>query len=183
MEGPTSSSAIFYGSLSIHAGCYLLLRFSPLLSTSLYLQTTIVLLGIATAAYATLVGRVQADIKSSLAYAALSQVGLIVTEIGLGLETLAFIHIIGHAVFRLLQFLSAPNIVHQHHQLEEVLLDRRRPAPWFWSPSLYLWSMERGLLDGIVASLCVRPVLRLAAGLAHLDQRLAGESEEEVQEQ
>src|SRR6185369_14430722 len=89
MEGPTPSSAIFYGALSVHLGAFLLLRVSPLLDSSIWLCAVLVVLGLATALLAYLIGSVQTDIKSALCFACLSQVGLIVAEIGLGLRYIA----------------------------------------------------------------------------------------------
>ena len=85
MEGPTPSSAVFYGALSVHLGAFLLLRVSPLLERSPLLCAAIVALGLTTAVFAYLAGSVQTDIKSALSFASLSQVGIIVAEIGLGL--------------------------------------------------------------------------------------------------
>jgi NAD(P)H-quinone oxidoreductase subunit 5 len=62
MEGPTPSSAIFYGALSVHLGAFLLLRISPLLDNSPLLSAVIVVLGLTTALYAYIVGSVQTDI-------------------------------------------------------------------------------------------------------------------------
>ena len=84
MEGPTPSSAIFYGALSVHLGAFLMLRMSPLLDLQPILGVVLVFLGVMTAIIATLVGRVQTDIKSALSFASLAQVGIIVAEIGLG---------------------------------------------------------------------------------------------------
>src|SRR5207244_13349236 len=112
MEGPTPSSAVYYGSLSIHAGCFLLLRSAPLVEHAIVARVLAGILGAATAIYAGITTRVQSDVKSSLAYAALTQVGIIVVEISIGWYTIAFVHIAGHACFRLLQFLSAPNVLH-----------------------------------------------------------------------
>ncbi len=85
MEGPTPSSAVFYGALSVHLGAFLLLRVSPLLEASPVLSAVVVALGLATAVFAYLAGSVQTDIKSALSFASLAQVGIIVAEIGLGL--------------------------------------------------------------------------------------------------
>ena len=109
MEGPTPSSAIFYGSLSVHLGAFLLLRVSPILELSIWLSATVVAIGLSTALFASLTQRVQTDIKSALAFASLTQVGIIVAEIGFGLRYIALIHIIGHACLRTLQLLRAPN--------------------------------------------------------------------------
>src|SRR4029453_7437542 len=65
--------------------------------------------GAATALCAGTTTRVQSDVKSSLAYASLTQVGLIVVEISIGWYTIAFVHLAGHARFWLLLFSGAPN--------------------------------------------------------------------------
>ena len=89
MEGPTPSSAVFYGALSVHLGAFLLLRVSPLLDISTTLCVVIVMLGLATAVLAYLACRVQTDIKAALSFASLAQVGIIVAEIGVGLRYVA----------------------------------------------------------------------------------------------
>src|SRR4029079_19387153 len=77
MEGPTPSSALFYGALSVHAGVYLLLRSAPLLEASPVVSIALVGVGLVTAVHATLAWRVQTHVKSALAYGVLTQVGLI----------------------------------------------------------------------------------------------------------
>ncbi|MEQ9379744.1 MAG: proton-conducting transporter membrane subunit, partial [Pirellulales bacterium] len=84
MEGPTPSSAIFYGALSVHLGVYLLLRVSPILELSMTLCVAVVALGLISAMFGALAASVQTDIKSALAFASLTQVGIITAEIGLG---------------------------------------------------------------------------------------------------
>ena len=76
LEGPTPSSAVFYGSLMVHAGVYLLLRLEPLLLADPALLIIIMLVGIITAAYGYIVGLVQTDVKSSFMFSTLAQVGL-----------------------------------------------------------------------------------------------------------
>jgi NAD(P)H-quinone oxidoreductase subunit 5 len=128
MEGPTPSSAVYYGSLSIHAGCFLLLRSGPLLEQATAARVLAGALGAATAIFAGITTRVQSDVKSSLAYASLTQVGIIVVEIAIGWYTIAFVHLAGHACFRLLQFLSAPNVLHDLHGMENAIGNRPVPA-------------------------------------------------------
>src|SRR4030095_14695184 len=67
MEGPTPSSAVYYGSLSIHAGCFLLLRAAPLLEQAPAARLLAGILGAVTALFAAVTTRVQSDVKSSLA--------------------------------------------------------------------------------------------------------------------
>jgi NAD(P)H-quinone oxidoreductase subunit 5 len=180
MEGPTPSSAVYYGSLSIHAGCFLLLRAAPLLEQAPAARLLAGALGAATALFAGITARVQSDVKSSLAYASLTQVGIIVTEIALGWSTLAFIHLAGHACFRLLQFLSAPNVLHDLHGLEDAIVHHAAPdgdhparvRPDRVRPRLFLIALERGFLDSILDRVVVEPFTRLTDLFTRLDQWL-----------
>lgn len=182
MEGPTPSSAVYYGSLSIHAGCFLLLRSAPLLEHSVAARLLAGALGAATAVFAGVTTRVQSDVKSSLAYAALTQVGLIVVEIAIGWYTLAFIHLVGHACFRLFQFLSAPNVLHDLHGMENAI--GARPS---WTGGLlerlgseelrrvsFLVALERGFLHSFLDRVVVAPFTRLARRLTQGDRWLCG---------
>jgi len=176
MEGPTPSSAVYYGALSIHAGCFLLLRAEPLLSQSLAARVLAALAGLTTAVYATLTARVQTDVKSALSYGSLTQVGMIVVEISVGLTGLAFVHLVGHACFRLLQFLSAPNVLHDLHELEGRTAGRFRAGARSVQPRwLYLAALERGFVDSLVDRTVVFPFQRLARGLDRFDRLLCGE--------
>jgi NAD(P)H-quinone oxidoreductase subunit 5 len=158
MEGPTASSAIFYGALSVHLGAYLLLRVSPLIAASPALSWIVVALGLLTAVYASLVERVQSDIKSVLAFASLTQVGLIVAEIGMCWYYLALIHLLGHACLRTLQLLRAPSLLRDYFKLETALGHRIAAAdepPLLASyPRLqrraYRFALERGYLDAVL---------------------------------
>ena len=182
MEGPTPSSAVYYGSLSIHAGCFLLLRAAPLLEQAPAARLLAGGLGGATALFAGITTRVQSDVKSSLAYASLTQVGIIVVEIAVGWYTLAFVHLTGHACFRLLQFLSAPNVLHDLHGLEAAIGGRASPHGVHLGivrseaarRQLFLVVLERGFLDSMIDRVVVEPFMRLADRLTRLDQRLCG---------
>ena len=121
MEGPTPSSAIFYGAISIHAGAYLLLRIQPMLAQSALASAVVIFIGVATAIHGTIVGRVSADAKTSLAYASLTQVGVMFVEIGIGWTSVAVVHILGHAMVRTMQFLRAPSMLHDDHQMHSAI--------------------------------------------------------------
>ena len=177
MEGPTPSSAVYYGSLSIHAGCFLLLRAAPLLEQAPLARVLAGVLGVATALFAGITTRVQSDVKSSLAYASLTQVGLIVVEIAIGWHTIAFLHLAGHASFRLLQFLSAPNILHDLHGLQDAMgehaasvdpelamLRAGRPRR-----RIFLIALERGFLDSFLDRFVVVPFTRVTGTLTRFD--------------
>ncbi len=167
MEGPTPSSAVFYGALSVHLGAYLLLRVSPLLAASWGLSAIVVVLGLSTAAFAAMTARVQSDIKSTLAFASLSQVGFIVAEIGLGLRYIALVHILGHASLRTLQLLRAPSLLRDHAALENALGRRVTEHYGFWElilpagvrESLYRLALERGYFDIALDQYLIGPFL------------------------
>ncbi|HYO59844.1 proton-conducting transporter membrane subunit [Archangium sp.] len=84
MEGPSTSSAIFYGALSIHLGPLLLLRTSSLWMPHTPVRAAMAGIGLATALFATLVGHTRPDAKTSLAYATMAQLGLMYVEIAAG---------------------------------------------------------------------------------------------------
>lgn len=177
MEGPTPSSAIFYGALSVHAGAYLLLRAEPIIATSPLIAKAIIIIGILTAIHGTMVGRSCADAKTSLAYASLTQLGIIFVEIGIGWSWLALIQICAHSVTRTLQFLRTPSMLHDHHRLHAAagghLAKTGNHYERFLSEGLQRWlyrlAIERGLLDTLLERLVVNPVLTLAVWLHRLE--------------
>lgn len=113
MEGPTSSSAIFYGGLSIHAGVYLLLRLRLQYDVPESMLWATGVVGAISCIYGVLLSQVQSDVKSALAYASLSQVGIMFVEISLGWYFIATFHCIGHAFLRTYQILKCSSIIHQ----------------------------------------------------------------------
>jgi NADH-quinone oxidoreductase subunit L len=194
MEGPTPSSAIFYGALSVHLGAYLLLRTSPLIERSVWLATIVVGLGLSTALLAALAGRVQTDIKSALSFAALTQVGIIVAEIGFGWHYIPLIHMIGHACLRTLQFLRASSILADYRHLENALGSRlpgvapplQPLVPLAVSRWTYRLALERGYLDSLLSDYLIRPILAVFSGCDGLERRwtnfLAGGTSRESDE-
>jgi NADH:ubiquinone oxidoreductase subunit 5 (subunit L)/multisubunit Na+/H+ antiporter MnhA subunit len=111
MEGPTPSSAIFYGSLSVHLGVFLMLRTYELWEHQISVRIIIGLLGLTTSIIATGIARVQSSIKAQIAYSSISQIGLIFIELACGLEFLALIHFAGNAFLRTYQLLVSPSTV------------------------------------------------------------------------
>jgi len=168
MEGPTPSSAVFYGALSVHLGAFLLLRVSPILELSPLLCGAVVTLGLVSALFGAMAARVQTDVKSALAFASLTQVGIIVAEIGLGLRYIALVHIIGHACLRTLQLLRAPTLLRDYHQLENAIGNHLEHRQTFWTRllpgSLRTWmyrlAVERGNLDAALSEIFIRPFIR-----------------------
>ncbi|MFO0878593.1 MAG: proton-conducting transporter membrane subunit [Gemmataceae bacterium] len=179
MEGPTPSSAVFYGALSVHLGAYLLLRVGPLLDAEPILSISVLVLGLSTAGFAALAGQVQTDVKSALSFASLTQVGLIVAEIGLGWRYIPLVHFLGHACLRTLQFLRASSVLRDQHSLENALGKRLTGPPrksLDWIPAslrrwVYRFALERGYLDAFLGDYIARPFLNLFRWCDALERR------------
>ena len=167
-EGPTPSSALFYGGISIHLGLFLLLRTWSVIDHAPIVEGVGIAIGLLTAVYAASIARVQSDAKGALAHATLAQVGLIFAEIAAGWTTLALIHLLCHASLRVWQYLRAPNVLHDAHRLGKAVRGGeswlRRTAPEFdrW---IYAHSLARWRLDDRVDAV-IQPALRLARLLA-----------------
>lgn len=193
MEGPTPSSAVFYGALSVHLGAFLLLRAGPLVERSGPLCAVIFVVGLATAIFAYLAGSVQTDVKAALTFASLSQVGIIVAEIGLAWFSViwfyvALIHLIGHACLRTLQFVRAPSLLHDYHMLENAIGDHLPHVRTPWETNrhrawVYRLGLERGYLDAMLLESVVSPFVRGLRWCDALERRwtdfLAGEASRE----
>lgn len=179
MEGPTPSSAVFYGALSVHLGAFLLLRASPILDTSVWLSAAVVIAGLSTAVFAAVTGRVQTDIKSALSFASLTQVGIIVAEIGFGLRYLALVHLLGHACLRTLQFVRAPTLLTDYRSMENAIGGSLPATPNVfqrWIPErvqmqIYRLALERGHLDSWLSDRLVAPVIRCFQYCDSLERR------------
>jgi len=111
MEGPTPSSAIFYGSLSVHLGVFLLSRTYTFWEHQLSVRIVIGVVGLLTAVVTTGIARVQSSVKSQIAYASIAQIGLMFIELAFGFINLALIHFAGNAFLRTYQLLVSPSVV------------------------------------------------------------------------
>ncbi len=168
MEGPTPSSAVFYGALSVHLGTFLLLRVSPLLDVSMPLRIAVIVLGLVSAIFGALASRIQSDVKNALAFASLTQIGIITVEIGLELHYIALIHMIGHACLRTLQLLRAPSVLRDHQMLEDAVGEHLTgdvvsPAQPVTATQLrlYRFALQRGNLDAVLNDWVVRPFVKV----------------------
>ncbi len=111
MEGPTTSSAIFYGSLSVHLGVFILLRTFPFWENLQLIKVLIIITGLVTAIIATGIAGVQSTVKTQIAYSSIAQIGFIFIEVALGFHTLALIHFAGNAFLRTYQLLVSPSVL------------------------------------------------------------------------
>jgi NADH-quinone oxidoreductase subunit L len=111
MEGPTSSSAIFYGSLSVHIGVFLLLRTYPFWESMPAIKIAIVCVGVFTSIIAAGIASVQSTVKTQIAYSSIVQIGIIFIEVALGFHNLALFHFAANAFLRTYQLLVSPSVL------------------------------------------------------------------------
>jgi len=138
----------------------------------------VVVIGLITAVQGSMIGRTCADAKTSLAYASLAQVGVVFIEIGFGLTWIPVMHILGHAMVRTLQFLRAPSMLHDYHQvhaaagghLEKTGKHLESAIPQGLQLWLYRMAIDRGHLDTILERVIVQPLVQVSLFLARLDR-------------
>lgn len=112
MEGPTPVSSLLHASTMIVSGVFLLQRFQPYILCSNSSMLFITLIGALTAFFAGTVGLVSMDLKRIIAYSTCSQMGYLVFCVGMGNTNISFFHLINHAFFKCLLFISAGCIIH-----------------------------------------------------------------------
>jgi NADH-quinone oxidoreductase subunit L len=111
MEGPTTSSAIFYGSLSVHLGVFLLIRTFPFWENLWIIKVIIITIGVATLLISNNIAQVQSSVKTQIAYSSITQIGFMFIEVALGFHTFALFHFAGNAFLRTYQLLVSPSVL------------------------------------------------------------------------
>jgi NADH-quinone oxidoreductase subunit L len=112
MEGPTPVSALIHAATMVTAGVYLVVRAHPIFEASTVALNVVALTGIVTAIYAGLSALGQDDIKRTLAYSTISQLGFMFFGAGLGAYAAAIFLLVAHAFFKALLFLGAGSVMH-----------------------------------------------------------------------
>jgi len=112
MEGPTPVSALIHAATMVTAGVYMVARMNPLFSRAPIALFVVALIGALTAFYAATIGLVQTDIKKVLAYSTVSQLGYMFLGLGVGAYASGVFHLMTHAFFKGLLFLSAGSVIH-----------------------------------------------------------------------
>jgi hypothetical protein len=166
MEGPTPSSAVFYGAIMVHTGVFLVILLGPVFEQSPLVMALLAIVGLMTAVYGFVVGLTQTDVKSSLIFATSGQLGLMFLECGLGFWQLAGWHLCAHAVVRGYQFLTAPSLMHNVRGLNAKIPQHKTPT---W---LYVSALQRFWLDPITDWALVKPVRGLAHDLSYFDDHI-----------
>jgi NADH-quinone oxidoreductase subunit L len=112
MEGPTPVSALIHAATMVTAGVFLMARMSPLMEYAPYGLSFVTFIGASTALFAATVGCAQNDIKRVIAYSTCSQLGYMFAAAGVGAYQASVFHLITHAFFKALLFLSAGSVIH-----------------------------------------------------------------------
>jgi NADH-quinone oxidoreductase subunit L len=122
MAGPTPVSALIHAATMVTAGVYLVARSAPLYVLVPTAQTTVAVVGGLTALFAATIAVGQFDIKKVLAYSTISQLGFMVAAVGMGAFAAGMFHLVTHAFFKALLFLSAGSVIQGleagHHHVE-----------------------------------------------------------------
>jgi NADH-quinone oxidoreductase subunit L len=121
MAGPTPVSALIHAATMVTAGVYLITRSAPLYTLVPQAQYIVAMTGAVTALFAATIAAGQYDIKKVLAYSTISQLGFMVASVGMGAYVAGMFHLITHAFFKALLFLSAGSVIlgleRGHHHL------------------------------------------------------------------
>lgn len=127
MEGPTPVSALIHAATMVTAGVYLLARFMPLFAGCPEVQMIVTVVAAFTCLMSAIIALTQTDLKRILAYSTMSQLGYMFMALGCGIDmksTLPFLavaaalfHLITHAFFKALLFLSAGSVMHAMHHV------------------------------------------------------------------
>lgn len=112
MEGPTPVSALIHAATMVTAGVLLIIKCSPLFEYMPAVLSAMVLIGAFTSFFSASVALVQNDIKKVIAYSTCSQLGYMVFACGLSSYNSSFFHLVNHAFFKSLLFLTAGAVIH-----------------------------------------------------------------------
>ena len=121
MAGPTPVSALIHAATMVTAGVYLVARSAPLYTQVPQAQYIVAMVGAVTALFSATIAVGQYDIKKVLAYSTISQLGFMVAAVGMGAFVAGMFHLVTHAFFKALLFLSAGSVIlgleRGHHHL------------------------------------------------------------------
>lgn len=173
MEGPSSSSAIFYGSLSIHLGVFLLLRTAPLWESLIAIKIIIILLGAITSFICNSIAKSQPTVKTQIGYASITQIGIIFIEVALGWYDLALLHFMGNAFLRTYQILVSPSVLHYqiHNQLFSTPVKPRASNSKLLN-SLYMLSIKEYNMDATLFNYFWMPFKKLSNIFVYFNNKL-----------
>lgn len=166
MEAPTPVSALIHAATMVNAGPFLLVRLSPVIVLSETAMAVIATVGAVTALFAAVVSLTQTDVKRTLAYSTISQLGFMTLLCGVGAFVAAIFHLLAHGFFKAFLFLSTGNVLAATHRHVEtpgkatsgtngtlfagaLLLSVLPPLVIFAEPYRHLWLSQNFSAAGI----------------------------------
>nr|QBC73136.1 NADH dehydrogenase subunit 5 [Anatoma sp. MNHN-IM-2013-42003] len=120
MAAPTPVSALVHSSTLVTAGIFLLIRFYPFLSSFQGVGVGLLFISVLTLLMAGLGANYEYDLKKIIALSTLSQLGVMMMSISLGLPFLALFHLYTHALFKAMLFLCAGAIIHNNSHMQDI---------------------------------------------------------------
>jgi len=120
MEGPTPVSALIHAATMVTAGVFLLIRTSFFFEISDNIRTLILVISTLTALLSAITAIFLYDIKKIIAYSTCSQIGYMCLAAGLSQYTLSFFHLLNHAFFKALLFITAGAIIHSYNNEQDI---------------------------------------------------------------
>jgi len=138
MEGPTPISALIHAATMVTAGIFMVTRMSPLFEMSQTTLSFVMVIGAITALFMGFLGIIQNDIKRVVAYSTLSQLGYMTVALGASAYSVAVFHLMTHAFFKALLFLSAGSVIIGMHHDQDIrhMGGLRKYMPITWITSL-----------------------------------------------
>ncbi len=125
MKAPTPVSTYLHSATMVKAGVYLLMRFTPVLGSTEFWNSTLIIVGAITMVYAAIHTLFRRDLKGILAYSTIAALGILVFLIGQGTEgalLAAALFIVVHALYKATLFLVTGIIDHQTHSRDVTVL-------------------------------------------------------------
>jgi NADH-quinone oxidoreductase subunit L len=177
MEGPTTSSAIFYGSLSVHMGVFLMIRTSALWEDNLTFRILMICIGVFAMVVCTLIARVQSSVKTQIAYSSISQIGLMFVWVAMGWHTVALIHFALNAFLRTYQLLVSPSVL--SYRIHDQFFNFIKPSDNYKGTtldkiklSIYILSIKEFNMDNNIYNLMWQPIKRIGNAFSFISRSI-----------
>ncbi len=177
MEGPSTSSAIFYGALSVHIGVFLLLRIHPLWENQFGFKVVLASVGLITSVVTSMIARVQSTVKTQIAYASIAQIGLIFIEVAFGWHYLALFHFAANAFLRCYQLLVSPSVLSYmiHDQFFNFTPPKHNFSNSFWGKmrlTFFAMSIKEWNLDYFMFTYLWSPLKKMGKSLQFMNNNI-----------
>jgi len=138
MEGPTPVSALIHAATMVNAGVYMVARANPIFAEAPIAMWVVAIIGVFTAIFAAAIAITQNDIKKTMAYSTVSQLGYMFFALGIGAWVAAIFHLVSHGFFKGLLFMGAGSVIHGAGGEQDMRLmgGLRAKMPWTYATTV-----------------------------------------------